>query len=75
MDIKLGRLPGKIAGQDRSVVFVKLDGFFIKVQCSAEAYIEPSRISAMKLFFAKVHNFRPLAFFAEKLHHRQDSAN
>ena len=54
MDIKLGRLPGKIAGQDRSVVFVKLDGFFIKVQCSAEAYIEPSRISAMKFFLRKL---------------------
>ena len=53
MDIKLGQLPGKIAWQDGSMVFVKLDGFFIKVQCSAEAYIEPSRISAMKLFLRK----------------------
>lgn len=65
MDIKLGRLPGKIAGQDRSVVFVKLDGFFIKVQCSAEAYIEPSRISAMKLA-KKVNAFYPLIIFAKK---------
>ena len=52
MDIKL-TLPGKIAGQDGSMVFVKPGGFFIKVQSSTEAYIEPSRISMMEPFFCE----------------------